>query len=103
MLPAVAADARILNTARIIVEVLTDLLSAKTRLFIRRSVAALFSTVVEFVDVWYNGVIPVPFNALAIINLAALAIVADFVVPQFVYQYDCRQRAVALPCDVVKS
>ena len=103
MLPAVVADAKILNTARMMVEVLTDLLSAKTRLFIRRMVAALFSPAVEFVAVWYTGVIPVSFNALAIINLAALAILPDFVFSQFVYQYDCRQRAVALPCGVVKS
>jgi hypothetical protein len=47
MLAAVAPDARMLKTAKMIVEVRIDLLSAKTRLFIKRSVAVFVVFVVE--------------------------------------------------------
>ncbi len=58
MLAAVAAAASTLKVARIIVEVLTDLLSANTRLDIKLKVALL--GLVWFVAISKNGFVPFP-------------------------------------------
>jgi hypothetical protein len=60
MLAAVVNEANTLKAASIIVEVLTDLLSAKTRFWIKASVAVLFPPVL--VCVWYVGVAAVPLR-----------------------------------------
>ena len=74
MLAAVVNAASTLKAARIIVEVLTDLLSANTRLAIKDNVA--FD--VLFVDVSTRGVVyfKVPLTTLSILPISNLAFTA---------------------------